>query len=91
MKNIFKYLSCAFVLTSALSACSAEDYGHLSADGTPLIANYENAFSVSVDQTTNYATFNFLFNSCNFSVQLFYTFCSKRGQTKTTKIVFKSN
>lgn len=59
MKNIFKYLSCAFVLTSALSACSAEDYGHLSADGTPLIANYENAFSVSVDQTTNYATFNF--------------------------------
>lgn len=58
MKNIIKYLSCAFALLS-LAACSPEDYGHLSANGIPLASDYENTVAVSVDQTTNYASFNF--------------------------------
>jgi hypothetical protein len=44
---------------STLAACSPEDYGHLSADGIPLAANYENNVGVAVDQSTNYATFSF--------------------------------
>lgn len=58
MKHIFKYLAGACLAGFAAAACSPEKFE--GADGSiPTITGYENNFTVTVDQETNTAYFEF--------------------------------
>lgn len=59
MKNIFKYIAGAFFVGAAMTACSPEDF--TGANGNiPQASDYAENFKVTVDQTTNYASFEFV-------------------------------
>lgn len=58
MNKIFKLIGCAALGVMALASCSPEDF--TSPNGNlPVAANYEDNVTVTVDQETNYAYFNF--------------------------------
>lgn len=62
MKKIVRYIS-GLMLTGAMlmgtASCSPDDFQTIDPAGIPLVAGYENAVNVWVDQTTNYAHFEF--------------------------------
>jgi hypothetical protein len=59
MKNIFKYMVGGLVAVFAITACSPEEFS--GADGNiPQVSEYADNFKVTVDQETNYATFEFI-------------------------------
>ena len=58
MKNIFKYIAGVLVAGFAMTSCSPEDF--TGANGNiPQASDYTDNFKVTVDQTTNYANFEF--------------------------------
>jgi len=58
MKKIFKYTASVLMMGFALTACSPESFD--GANGNlPSISEFEDCFNVSVDQSTNIATFTF--------------------------------
>lgn len=58
MKNIFKYMAGVLVAGFAMTSCSPEDF--TGANGNiPQASDYTDNFKVTVDQTTNYANFEF--------------------------------
>ncbi len=58
MKNIFKYIAGVLVASFAMTACSPEEF--TGANGNiPQASDYADNFKVTVDQTTNYANFEF--------------------------------
>lgn len=58
MKNIFKYMAGVLIVGLAMTACSPEEYD--GANGNiPQALDYADNFKVVVDQTTNYANFEF--------------------------------
>ncbi len=62
MKNIYSYIRVIFMLvtiTLALVSCSPEDFTAPNQAGIPLAANYEDAITVEVDQSTNWVTLTF--------------------------------
>ena len=58
MKNIFKYMAGVLVAGFAMTSCSPEDF--TGANGNiPQASDYTDNFKVTVEQTTNYANFEF--------------------------------
>ncbi|WP_300702173.1 hypothetical protein [Bacteroides sp.] len=58
MKNIFKYMAGMLVTGLVMTACSPEDF--TGANGNiPQASDYADNFKITVDQTTNYANFEF--------------------------------
>lgn len=58
MNKIFKFIGCVALGTLTLASCSPEEYS--SPNGNiPLASDYESNVTVTVDQETNYAYFNF--------------------------------
>lgn len=58
MNKILKFIGCVALGTLTLASCSPEDYSSPNGN-VPLAADYEDNVSVTVDQTTNTAYFNF--------------------------------
>lgn len=62
MKKIIRYISgmmLAGTLMIGAAACSPDDYPSVNEAGIPIVADYEEAIKVWVDQETNYAHFEF--------------------------------
>ncbi len=62
MKKIIRYISgmmLACTLMIGAVACSPDDYPSVNEAGIPVVADYEEAIKVWVDQETNYAHFEF--------------------------------
>lgn len=59
MKNIFKYMAGVFIAGVAMAACSPEEFTGASEAGIPLVADYEDAIQIEVDQEENLVTFSF--------------------------------
>lgn len=59
MNKIFKYIGCLFFAGAALTACSSEEFSGADGNLVPVMADYEDNFSVTVDQATNTAYFTF--------------------------------
>ncbi len=58
MKSIFKYMAGVLIAGFAITACSPEEFS--GANGNiPQASDYADNFKVTVDQTTNYANFEF--------------------------------
>lgn len=59
MKNIFKYMAGVLIAGFAITACSPEEFD--GANGNiPQLSDYTDNFKVTVNQETNYATFEFI-------------------------------
>lgn len=59
MKNILKYMAAVLIAGFAITACSPEEF--TGANGNiPQASDYADNFKVTVDQTTNYANFEFI-------------------------------
>ena len=58
MKNIFKYMAGVLIASFAMTACSPEDFTGANGD-IPQASDYADNFKVTVDQSTNYANFEF--------------------------------
>lgn len=59
MNKIFNTICAAFIAGSALVSCSPDDYSGPDANALPTAAHYADNFTVTVDQETNNANFNF--------------------------------
>lgn len=59
IKSLFVAAMALSVPAMVLTSCSEKDYYDVNINGIPEIANYEDAFAVTVDQSTNVATFTF--------------------------------
>ena len=58
MKNIFRYIAGTLFAGLVMTACSPEEFE--GADGNiPQVSDFADNFVVTVDQTTNYANFEF--------------------------------
>lgn len=58
MKNIFKYMARMLAVSLVITACSPEEF--TGANGNiPQVSDYADNFKIVVDQTTNYANFEF--------------------------------
>ena len=61
MNKIFHYISSSLMVLGviALTACSPEEYSNADANRIPNVTDYADNFTITVDQTTNVATFAF--------------------------------
>ena len=60
MKKIYRYLGSMLLMAGmTFTACSPEDFDSPNEAGIPVATDFESAVSIEVDQSTNYAYFNY--------------------------------